>query len=51
VITVHDRALFDYLTRKLSPAFHSDILAVEITRSFVLLFALSLAQAPVRTIG
>ena len=26
MITVHDRALFDYLTRKLSPAFHSDIL-------------------------
>jgi exonuclease SbcC len=35
VVTVHERALFDYLILELSPAFPSDdLIAVEITRNF-----------------
>jgi DNA repair protein SbcC/Rad50 len=35
VIAFHERALFDYLTRELSPAFPGDsLIAVEITRTF-----------------
>jgi hypothetical protein len=35
VIAVHERALFDYLTRELSPAFPGDsLIAIEITRIF-----------------
>jgi exonuclease SbcC len=35
VVTVHERALFDYLTLELSPAFRGDsLIAVEITRNF-----------------
>jgi exonuclease SbcC len=35
VVTVHERALFDYLMLELSPAFPSDdLIAVEITRNF-----------------
>jgi exonuclease SbcC len=35
VIAVHERALFDYLTLELSPAFPGDsLIAVEITRNF-----------------
>ena len=35
VIAIHERALFDYLTLQLSPAFPGDSpIAVEITRTF-----------------
>ena len=35
VVAVHERALFDYLTLELSPAFPGDsLIAVEITRNF-----------------
>jgi exonuclease SbcC len=35
VVTVHERALFDYLILELSPAFPGDsLIAVEITRNF-----------------
>ncbi len=35
VVAVHERALFDYLTLELSPAFAGDsLLAVEISRNF-----------------
>jgi exonuclease SbcC len=35
LIAVHERALFDYLTLELSPAFPGDsLIAVEITRTF-----------------
>ena len=35
IIAVHERALFDYLTLELSPAFPGDsLITVEITRSF-----------------
>jgi exonuclease SbcC len=34
IIAIHDRALFDYLTLELSPAFPGDsLIAVEITRN------------------
>ena len=36
VVAVHERALFDYLTLELSPAFPGDsLISVEITRNFV----------------
>jgi len=35
VVAVHERALFDYLTLELSPAFPGDsLIAVEITKNF-----------------
>ena len=36
ILAVHERALFDYLTLELSPAFSSDsLLAVEVSRNFL----------------
>jgi exonuclease SbcC len=35
IVAVHERALFDYLTLELSPAFHGDsLIAVEISKNF-----------------